>query len=270
MKMNMTSQVTAFFVAPLNRSRRRQSARTSPGFRMRGLMSTATRFLASLYDFQVVPRGHEPQRACAGAAASWTAAALCRFRLAASQPKSARGLAQSKTLRRFARFLAHPHRSRRREEAHFNFQFPISDFQFFSQSLLTSAATRFCLALALLFTIPARAVDFHVATAQDLQNALTLAANNGADDIIYLTNGYYIGNFNFNSAEARNLSLLAETNVANTQITLDGAGGGRALNLSSSASANTLTSKASPSCATAATPASVRCGSEREVVRQFR
>jgi len=50
------------------------------------------------------------------------------------------------------------------------------------------------------------AVDFHVATAQELQNALTLAAANGADDIIYLTNGYYIGNFNFNSAEARSLT----------------------------------------------------------------
>ena len=46
----------------------------------------------------------------------------------------------------------------------------------------------------------ARAVDFHVVTAQDLQNALTLAAANGADDVIYLTNGYYIGNFNYNSA----------------------------------------------------------------------
>src|SRR5438552_3278676 len=69
----------------------------------------------------------------------------------------------------------------------------------------------------------ARAVDFHVATAQDLQNALTQAANNGADDIIYLTNGYYIGNFNYNSAEARNLTLQAEPGVTNTQITIDGA-----------------------------------------------
>jgi thymidine phosphorylase len=32
-------------------------------------------------------------------------------------------------------------RSSRREEAHFNFRFPISDSRFFSQSLLTSAAT---------------------------------------------------------------------------------------------------------------------------------
>jgi len=44
---------------------------------------------------------------------------------------------------------------------------------------------------AALTLMPLRAVDFHVTTAQELQNALTLAAANGADDVIYLTNGYY-------------------------------------------------------------------------------
>ena len=97
-------------------------------------------------------------------------------------------------------------------------------------------------ALALLLSAgAARGTDFHIATAQDLQNALTLAAANGADDLLYLTNGYYVGNFNFNSAEARNLTLLPEPGLTNTDITLDGAGGGRALNLSSSASTNTIT-----------------------------
>lgn len=43
-----------------------------------------------------------------------------------------------------------------------------------------------------------QAVDFHVATAQDLQNALTQSAADGADDYIYLAAGYYTGNFNFN------------------------------------------------------------------------
>jgi hypothetical protein len=84
----------------------------------------------------------------------------------------------------------------------------------------------------------ARAVDFHVATAQDLQNALTLAAANGANNNIYLTNGYYIGNFNYNSAAGYNLAVTNEPGVTNTQITLDGAGGGRALNISSSGSGN--------------------------------
>src|SRR4051812_35852021 len=84
--------------------------------------------------------------------------------------------------------------------------------------------------LAALITPEARAVDFHVATAQDLQNALTLAAANGADDIIYLTNGYYVGNFNYNSSEAKNLTLQAEAGVTSTQITIDGAGTGRSMN----------------------------------------
>ena len=99
---------------------------------------------------------------------------------------------------------------------------------------------RLCLAAAglVLCQLPLRAVDFHVATAQDLQNALTLAAANGADDNIYLTNGYYVGNFNFNSTEARNITLLPEPGLTNTGITIDGAGTGRSMNLSCSADAN--------------------------------
>jgi hypothetical protein len=98
------------------------------------------------------------------------------------------------------------------------------------------------LLLVLLLAAPgACAVDFHCVTAQDLQNALTLAANNGADDNLYLTNGYYIGNFNFNSSEARNLTVLPEPGLTNTGITIDGAGGGRALNLSSSAITGNIT-----------------------------
>ena len=85
--------------------------------------------------------------------------------------------------------------------------------------------------------MPARAVDFHVTTAQELQNALTLASANGADDVIYLAAGYYTGNFNYNSAEAGSLTLQGETGTTNTQITIDGAGTGRSMNLSSSGNA---------------------------------
>jgi hypothetical protein len=81
------------------------------------------------------------------------------------------------------------------------------------------------------------AVDFHVTTAQELQNALTLAAANGAHDTIFLTNGYYVGNFNFNSAETNNLTLQAEPGVTNTGVTIDGAGVGRSMNLSCSTNA---------------------------------
>ena len=98
-----------------------------------------------------------------------------------------------------------------------------------------SALPASALVLALLLgAMGARAVDFHCATAQDLQNALTLAAANGANNNIYVTNGYYIGNFNYNSSAGYNLTVTNEPGVTNTQITLDGAGGGRALSLTSS------------------------------------
>ena len=89
----------------------------------------------------------------------------------------------------------------------------------------------------LLAAAPARAVDFNVTTAQELQNALTLAAANGADDVIYLTNGYYIGNFNYNSSEAGSLTLQGEPGTTNTDINIDGASLGRAMNISCSANA---------------------------------
>ena len=82
--------------------------------------------------------------------------------------------------------------------------------------------------------VQVRAMDYHVATAQQLQNALTLAAANGANNNIYITNGYYIGNFNYNSTAATSLTISNEPGIANTQITIDGAGGGRALSITSS------------------------------------
>jgi predicted outer membrane repeat protein len=87
----------------------------------------------------------------------------------------------------------------------------------------------------------AGAVDFHVATAQGLQNALTVAANNGTNNSIYLTNGYYEGNFDYNSSGPNNLTLLPEPGVTNTAITIDGAGFGSGLSISSSATSNTVT-----------------------------
>ena len=47
-------------------------------------------------------------------------------------------------------------------------------------------------------------------------------------------NGYYIGNFNYNSTAATSLTISNEPGIANTQITIDGAGGGRALSITSS------------------------------------
>jgi predicted outer membrane repeat protein len=84
-----------------------------------------------------------------------------------------------------------------------------------------------------------QAVDYHVTTAQELQNALTLAAANGADDNIYLapcTN--YTGNFNFNSTENRSLVIQGEPGTTNTQIIIDGAGTGRDMSLANTGSGN--------------------------------
>lgn len=55
-----------------------------------------------------------------------------------------------------------------------------------------------------------KAVDFHVSTAQGFQNALTAAQGNGANNNIWLTNGYYTGNFSYNSSSANTITVLAE------------------------------------------------------------
>jgi len=81
----------------------------------------------------------------------------------------------------------------------------------------------------------AAAVDFHVSTAQRLQSALFAATHNGANNNIYITNGYYAGNFNYSSSDANNLTLLPEPGVTNTDITMDGGGTGCSLNIICSA-----------------------------------
>ncbi len=81
-----------------------------------------------------------------------------------------------------------------------------------------------------------KAADYHVATAQQLQSALTLAANNGSDNNIFLANSSYVGNFNFNSSLGYNLSIQGEPGTTNAQITIDGDSLGRSLNLANVAS----------------------------------
>jgi len=84
----------------------------------------------------------------------------------------------------------------------------------------------------------ARAVDYHAATKQDLQTYLTLAAASSGSNNIYVTNGYYLGNFNYNSTNVNNLTLMAEPGVANTQITIDSGGTGSSMNIIGTATAN--------------------------------
>ena len=86
----------------------------------------------------------------------------------------------------------------------------------------------------LLLGLPsARAVDFHVATAQDLQSALFLSAGNGVNNNIYVTNGYYLdtGSFHYASSGTNSLTLLAEPGVASSAIVLDSGGSGSSLNI---------------------------------------
>src|ERR1035441_8648665 len=86
--------------------------------------------------------------------------------------------------------------------------------------------------------VQVRADVFHVDTAQKLQTALTLPAASSVSNTIYVTNGYYSGNFNYNSSNVNNLTILAETNVANSQIIIDSGGTGSSMNISGSATAN--------------------------------
>lgn len=84
-----------------------------------------------------------------------------------------------------------------------------------------------------------------VHTAQEFQNALTTAANNGDNNIIQLTNnlngGYYTGTFNYNNTANHNLTIEPGNGLTRANITLDGGGGGRDLNITSSGSAGDVT-----------------------------
>ena len=102
--------------------------------------------------------------------------------------------------------------------------------------LRSSILRAFLLAVFCFFPIEAWAVDYHVKAAQDFQNALTLAAASSVSNNIYLTNGYYLGNFNYNSTNVNSITILAEAGVTNTLITVDGGGTGSSLNISASGS----------------------------------
>ncbi len=103
-----------------------------------------------------------------------------------------------------------------------------------SKLLLMAAAAALCGPMA------ARAADYHVATAQDLQTALTTAAASSVSNNIYLTNGYYGGNLNYSSSTTASLTVLAEPGVAATQIIIDGQAAGPDMTLASTG-AGTIT-----------------------------
>jgi hypothetical protein len=90
------------------------------------------------------------------------------------------------------------------------------------------------LVMCLFLGLPtARAVDFHVATSQDLQSALFLSASNGVNNNIYVTNGYYLDTdaFHYAGIGTNSLTLLAEPGVASSAIALDSGASGSSLNI---------------------------------------
>jgi hypothetical protein len=95
------------------------------------------------------------------------------------------------------------------------------------KELLTGLAVAAALAG---LTDTSRAVDYYATNSQSLQNALTQAAQDGANDNIYLaagansTTNFYTGNFNFNTAQNYNLTIQGAPGTTTTQIILTGTG----------------------------------------------
>ena len=89
--------------------------------------------------------------------------------------------------------------------------------------------------------VPGRAdvITNRVGTSQELQTALTLAASNGSDDLIYLEAGIYRGGFNFDTTQNQSLTLRPEAGLKSGEVVLDGERLGRVLRLNAgNASAN--------------------------------
>lgn len=94
---------------------------------------------------------------------------------------------------------------------------------------MQKASLALALAVALWPLGPARAADFHVTTAQELQTALATAQSNGTNDKVFLAAGTYAGIFTFVSSEANDLEIRAEAGLNPGQVVLDGQSLGRTL-----------------------------------------
>jgi hypothetical protein len=88
-----------------------------------------------------------------------------------------------------------------------------------------------CILTAFVGATGVQATQFHVATAQELQTALSTAAGNGEDDTIFLAAGIYRGNFNFVTTEVQSLTIKPEVGLKIGDVVLDGESKGRVLKL---------------------------------------
>ena len=84
------------------------------------------------------------------------------------------------------------------------------------------------------------AEGFHVTNGNEFQDALTDAADNGEDDIIYMSSGVYYrtnedgdryANFEFNGEDSRSLTIIGEAGASSSDIIIDAYGSGFCLNI---------------------------------------
>jgi len=91
------------------------------------------------------------------------------------------------------------------------------------ENIQQSIFITFILAISGMLVIPAHAAEFHVTTTQELQTALSTAAENNQSDSIFLAAGIYKGNFRFNTEESdTSLSIQAEEGLNAGNVVLDG------------------------------------------------
>ncbi|ETR67660.1 MAG: hypothetical protein OMM_05025 [Candidatus Magnetoglobus multicellularis str. Araruama] len=81
----------------------------------------------------------------------------------------------------------------------------------------------FILAISGMIVTPVYASEFHVTTSQELQTALSTAAENNQSDSIFLAAGIYKGNFRMNTEESdTSITIQAEEGLNAGNVILDG------------------------------------------------
>jgi hypothetical protein len=77
-------------------------------------------------------------------------------------------------------------------------------------------------------------VDHYVSNARELRKALTDAKGNGTDDVIFLAEGHYLGDFYYGSDETNSLMLRAELGATSERVVVGSAAAGGRMTLASS------------------------------------
>jgi len=103
------------------------------------------------------------------------------------------------------------------------------NFKTIQQSSIIFIVTFLCA-----FSLSAYATEFHVTTSQELQTALSTAAENNQSDSIFLAAGTYKGNFRFETEESdTSISIQAEEGLNAGNVILDGEERDRVLSINS-------------------------------------